>query len=498
MLRPLTSSGRKSILPTAASLTAVSLATLIAYSLRLNLAATVLLQLLVVVIAALRIGFWQATLISVFANVCLVYFIVPPVFSFVISDPQNWVALGVFEFTALVVSRLSTEAQQEAANAANRQREIERLYQFSCELLLLDRTRAPGLSIVNLIQKLFGADGVALYDSAAGRLEYAGKGDSLLQESGRSGKYDPTLETNTEKRIFLQKLLADGEHIGNLALRGSLITEMTFNAISSLTLATLERWRSFEKESRAEGDRQTEQLRAAVLDALAHDFKTPLTSIRTASSTMLTMKQLNGTEENLVSIIDAESRKLDQLTTRLLQTSRLDSADVRLHLEITDVQDIVRDTLSSLADQLRGRSVRTNLPVRSMEFPLDRDLMVMALSQIVDNAAKYSDPGTTINICLEQRSNEAHISVHNVGPVIPSDQLRRVFERFYRSPESESRSRGTGLGLSVTKKIVEAHGGRVGARSGIQGTTFFLSLSPDRVAGEANCLSAGRSQAHYA
>ncbi len=497
MLRPLTSSGRKSIAPTAAGLIAVSLATLIAYSLRLNLAATVLLQLLVVVMAALRIGFWQATVISVFANLCLVYFIVPPVFSFVISDPQNWVALGVFEFTALVVSRLSTAAQQEAANAANRQREIERLYQFSCELLLLDRTSSPNPSIVKLIEKLFGASAVALYDSAADRLELAGNCDSLLQECARTGKCDASLETNGG-RVFLQTLSAEREQIGNLLLRGSLVTEVIFNAISSLTVATLERWRSFEKESRAEGDRQTEQLRAAVLDALAHDFKTPLTTIRTASSAMLTMKRLDMTGEKLATIIDSESRKLDQLTTRLLQTSRLDSADVRLHLELTDVQDIVRDTLSSLADQLRGLSVRTNLPVPSVELALDRDLMVMALSQIVDNAVKYSDPGTTISVSVELRSHEARIAVHNLGPIIPQEQLGRIFERFYRSPDVESRTRGTGLGLSVTKKIVEAHGGRVGARSGTQGNTFFLSLSRGRVPAEPTSLDARTSQAHYA
>ena len=122
MRRPLTT-----FAPTVIGILTVGLATFLAYSFRLNLASTVLLQLLVVVVAALRIGFWQATFVSIFANVCLAYFIVPPVFSFVISDAQNWVALIVFEFTALVVSRLSTKAQLEAASAASRQREIERL-----------------------------------------------------------------------------------------------------------------------------------------------------------------------------------------------------------------------------------------------------------------------------------------------------------------------------------------------------------------------------------
>jgi signal transduction histidine kinase len=105
--------------------------------------------------------------------------------------------------------------------------------------------------------------------------------------------------------------------------------------------------------------------------------------------------------------------------------------------------------------------------------------MVTALSQIVDNAAKYSYPESTITIFLEPFPAEVRISVHNIGPAIPSHQLHRLFERFYRSPCFENLSVGTGLGLSVTKKIVEAHGGTVGVQSGMGGTTFYVSLRPE-------------------
>ncbi len=479
MLRPLTSSGPKSIIPTAIGLLAVGMATFFAYWLRLNLASTVLVQLLVVVVAALRIGFWQATLVSVFANVCLVYFIVPPLFSFVISDPQNWVALIVFEFTALVVSRLSTKAQLEAANAASRQREIERLYEFSRQLLLFDRQQAPGPQIVQVIGKLFEASAVALYDCSSQHLEVVGSCAHELQELTRVAHKALTESHLSWQGTFIQTLYTGGQPLATLALCGTVVTDLTFSAISSLTLATLERWRSFENESRAEGERQTERLRTAVLDALAHEFKTPLTTIRTASTAILAMRQIGVTEEKLVSLIDSETGKLNRLASRLLQTSRLDSSEVRLHLEPTEVGDIVRDTLSSLADQLRGHPVRTCGIDNSVEVWLDRDLMVTALSQIVDNAAKYSYPESTITIFLEPFPAEVRISVHNIGPAIPSHQLHRLFERFYRSPCFENLSVGTGLGLSVTKKIVEAHGGTVGVQSGMGGTTFYVSLRPE-------------------
>ena len=294
--------------------------------------------------------------------------------------------------------------------------------------------------------------------------------DDELQELVRGAHH------NGRAAFLMQTLYSSGQPLATLALRGALVPQITFDAIASLTLSTLERCRSFENESRAEGERQTEQLRAAVLDALAHDFKSPLTTIRTASTAILTMRQVGELEEKLVSLIDTESRKLDSLTTQLLQTSRLDSTEVRLHLDLTDAADVIQETVAMLSDQLRGHPVRTYGLENKVELLMDRDLMVTALAQIVDNAAKYSTPGSTISIYLEVLKEGTRIAIHNFGPLIPSDQLERIFERFYRSPRLERYSVGTGLGLSVTKKIIEAHGGTVGVQSGVGGTTFYVSL----------------------
>jgi len=472
----LNTSARHSLLPTALGIFAIGLATFFAYWLSLNLTSTVLVQLLVVVVVALRIGFWQATLVSLFANFCLLYFIVPPVFSFRISDPQNWVALLVFEFTALLVSRLSTTAQLQAANAASRQREIERLYEFSRKLLLVDRRTGPGPQIALLIAGVFEARTVALFDCQTSSLEISGAPDSELEHLARNAHKTPGALPNPAAGTFVETLRIAGQPIATLALCGSAMTQITFQAIVSLTLAAFDRWRSFENESRAEGERQTERLRAAVLDALAHEFKTPLTTIRTASTAVLALHSLPSTEEALVSLIDVETEKLSRLTTRLLQTSHLDSAEVRLHRQLTPAADIVRDTLANHADQLRSHTVRTSGLDSPAELLLDRNLMVTALSQVVDNAAKYSNAGSVISVHLEVHAGQTRISVHSVGPVIPREQWHRLFERFYRSPKFQNQHVGTGLGLSVTKKIIEAHGGKVGVHSGSNGNTFYLEL----------------------
>jgi two-component system sensor histidine kinase KdpD len=494
MLPPLTISARQSIRPTAIALLAVGLATFCAYWLRLNLASTVLLQLLVVVIAALRIGFWQATLVSFVANACLLYFIVPPVFSFAISDPQNWVGLAVFEFTALLVSRLSTSAQLEAANAASRQREIERLYEFSCKLLLLDRRTALGRQVVLLIERTFEVQTVALYDCSSERLEHAGASDRKLEELAIHAHRSLNRLTNAEPPTFIDTLRVADQPIATLAIRGLSMTQMTFHAVASLTSATFDRWRSFENETKAKGERHTERLRAAVLDALARQFKEPLRTIQSASTAMLATQSLGAAEETLVSLIDSEIWKLDRLTSRLLQTSHLDSTEVRLHRELTPAAAIVRETLSILADQLRAHPVRTHGLDCAAEVLLDRDLMVTALSQIVDNAAKYSNPGSTISVSLEGGVEGMRISVHTVGPAIPKEHLNRLFERFYRSPRAQNQPPGSGLGLSVTKKIIEAHGGKVGVRSGNDGNTFYLELPQERSGSETSATSNGQPQ----
>ena len=199
-----------------------------------------------------------------------------------------------------------------------------------------------------------------------------------------------------------------------------------------------------------------------------------------------------------MSLIDTESQKLDRLTTQLLRTSRLDSTEVRLHLELTGAGDIVRDTVSMLTDQLRGHPVRTYGLDNEVEVMVDRDLMVTALSQILDNAAKYANPDSVISINLEVLADRARIAVHNFGPSIPADQLERIFERFYRSPRLENYSVGTGLGLSVTKKIVEAHGGTVEVQSGLGGTTFYLSLRKEEQQPESKPRADGKALASFA
>jgi two-component system sensor histidine kinase KdpD len=269
---------------------------------------------------------------------------------------------------------------------------------------------------------------------------------------------------------------------GAIALRAKHLNPLVADAVASIAAVALERSRSLEKEARAEAARQSEQLRAAVLDALAHAFKTPLTVIRTVSSGLLEAGALNPQETELVSLIDDETVRLTELATRLLQTARLEGTAASATTGECDPAQVVEHVLKSFEAQLDGRQVKVSVPDVSLSNPrlvvsANPDLVATALSQLIDNAIKYSFQGTPISVSVTTGTAEAVFSVHNLGPSIQPEDRERIFERFYRSPGTEYRAAGTGLGLSITRKVAEAHRGRAWVVSGeASGTTFFFTL----------------------
>jgi two-component system sensor histidine kinase KdpD len=249
------------------------------------------------------------------------------------------------------------------------------------------------------------------------------------------------------------------------------------DAVASLSFIALERALSLDKETRADAARKAEELRTAVLDALAHAFKTPLTAIRTASSGLLEMGSLAAPTWELVSLIDEEAERLNTLATRLLQMARLDSAQIRLQPDAVSIPRLLQEILAEHASALVNYSVTVEIPDPDLAVDADADLLKMAMKQFVDNAMKYSKPGSRIRISVREAGRELVFSVHNFGPFICATERERVFERFYRSPEMRHGVAGTGLGLSVAKKIVDAHRGRIWVTSDeAAGTTFYLAL----------------------
>jgi two-component system sensor histidine kinase KdpD len=454
----------------------VALLTFCAYVLRLELSTAGFLYLLIVVIVAQVCGFRQATIISLFAVACLDYFIVPPIFSFEFGGTANFVALVTFESCALIVSRLSAREKRHALEAQWQRNALEKLYRVSRGTLQLDLQSPPAPQIVRLVRDHFSLECVALYDEALADCASSGDCSAGELELVRNAYIDG-VDKDDPLAFASQRILRAGDRLtGALYLRGA-IDPLTADALASLTAIALERSRSFEKESQAEAGRRSEQMRTAVLDALAHAFKTPLTAIRTASSGLLEIGHLSEPQLDLALLVEEQSADLNDLVTRLLQTARLDAASVTVVPESVAVSSLIMEVLAGQRGKLDQHPVEVSIPDSSLATQGDRGLLATIVGQFVDNAAKYSAPGTPIRVAAEGNHSQVVISVHNEGVPIRLEDRERIFERFYRCPETKDVAPGTGIGLSIARKAAEAHHGHVWVISGEgEGNTFFVSL----------------------
>jgi two-component system sensor histidine kinase KdpD len=457
---------------------ALALLTWGGFLLQINLLTISLLYLLIVVAAASLFGFWQASLTSILAVLLLDYFFEPPLFSFQVESSGIFVALATFEVTALAISRFHGREMRIAREAAIHRAGMEQLYELSRSTMLLDLHQPPGPQLSTLIRRIFDLRAVAVFDANLGRQDRVGEWEigeeNLAKECFLRDAEEDDLQSNLSRRVLRSGLGV--ERVGALVVCGKLNPRVV-DALAALAAMAIDCHRSFEKEDRAETAKQTEQLRAAVMDALAHELKTPLTAVQTASSGLLELGGLTDSQTELVTLINDEAIRLSRLCTRLLVTAKLEGREVGLELSDVNAKELIQEVLadSSLSSETGRMEVTVDDP--ELTFNGDRGLLTMILAQYIDNARKYSAPDTPIGIAARRSHTEALISVHNIGSTIRIEDRERVFDRFYRAPGTRDSVPGTGIGLSVAKKAAEAQHGHVWVISGErEGTTFFLSL----------------------
>jgi len=458
-----------------AAILTVVVISLAAFQLHFTLAVTAFILFLLIVVAALQLGFWQATLTSVVGVVFLDFLFTPPLFSLK-ADATGVMALVAFEAAAVVVSRLSAQVQHQARIAKQQSINMERLYELARNILLVTRHEPVGKQVAAFVHQAIGVNSVALFD--AGTLQVYGAGDASadLEQKARNTWLADKNEEDPAEHTWSRVLRLGHKGTGAIVLRAAHLSPIVADAIASLAAIALERSRSLEKETRSEAARQSEQLRTAVLDALAHAFKTPLTTIMAASSGLIEAGTLSRSEEDLARLIDEQSVVLNGLTTRLLQTARLEGAEINLRHEECSLGELIEDVMEPYQDQFSRMPARLDIPDPALRVAGDCGLIVTAMRQLVDNAIKYSDPGTEITIAGTRLGSEILISVHNNGPAIKPEDRERIFDRFYRSPGMQHKAAGTGLGLSITRKIAEAHQGKVWTENAEGGPTFYVAF----------------------
>lgn len=447
----------------------------LSFRIGLPLPTVVSLEILLVVLVTLRWGLLSASAVSVVAVLGLDYLFIPPIYKFSVSAPADWISLFTFESTALLVSFLSAKVRSHAADAEVQRSRTAMLYELSQAILLIDRQQSRGAGLAEAIRQTATAEKVYVWDVYTVEpksSDPAGDRDRQLAiDTYRAGTGTDDYDAGLSTRV----LRIGATSIGALVLRGWTVDPSAADAVASLAAVAVERARSLEREARAEAARETEQLRAAVLDGLAHGFKTPLTAILTGSSGLLAIGGLSGGQAELVSLIDHEARNLNDLTSRLLRTAALDSQKFRLNVTRFGVRDLLDDVVASEKASVRDL-IAISLDPMVDEMMGDWNLIRLALSQLIDNAAKYSEVGSTIEIGARQEGSEMVIKVENTGPAIPQKEREKIFERFYRGSDAVHGPAGTGLGLAVVKKIAEAHHGSATVECAGGKTVFFLTL----------------------
>ena len=436
----------------------------------------VLLYLLIIVPVALWCGFWQAAIVSLSAVGLQSYFTARLARTNPAVDPANPIELLAFILTALVISRLSSRVTEHARSSDSWGGQMQDLYEFTRRTPQMNLHVEPGPQLAELVHEIFALEAVIIFDADLHETYQAGYWNVDPQELAQTVYYFESSDDDPETGIARRVLRLGNVPIGSIVMRGD-TSPLTNNAIASLIAVTFDRYRAFANESRIETERQTEQLRSTVLDALAHEYKTPLTAIRAASTGLSEMGKLSAGQADLVSLISEQTDLLSDLTTKLLTTARLDADEVTVHAVPIGVASLIDEVVASLSERLSTMKVAIDLPDDNLVLCCDRRLMTMLLTQYIDNACKYAIYGTTITIRAAQSKNEVIFSVHSFGPVIPIADRERIFDRYYRSSNSSNRASGTGIGLSVAKRAASVHNGYVWVTSDQdEGNTFYAAI----------------------
>ena len=355
--------------------------------------------------------------------------------------------------------------------------------EFTRRTLQMNLSEKPGEKLAEHILRLFGLAAVAIFDADLHEIYQAGRWAVDPSDLVQNVFHFETSNDDPGTGISRRVIRLGAVPIGSLVVRGE-TSALTNTMLAAVIAITFDRYRATANESRIEADRQAEQMRAAVLDNLAHAYKTPLTAIRAASSGLAEMGRMSPAQAELVSLIDEQASLLNDLTNKLLTTARLesgaaDTSAASAHLEPVAAGPLLDEVIGGLGERSAYAKIRVELPDERLSVFCDRELMGMLLTQYVDNACKYSDAGSVITVRAERAGKEVIFSVHSIGPVIPLAERERIFDRYYRSSNSTARAAGTGIGLSIAKRAALAHQGSVWVASDeSQGTTFYAAI-PD-------------------
>lgn len=446
--------------------------------LHVNPTTVALTLLLFILILAAQWSLRYAVVTSLLATFCYNYYFLPPVGTLTVSDPQNWLALLTFLSTAVIGSRLSQRARDEAEEARSRQRELETLFSLSREMLATDNVAELVAAVPRAIIGATHARAAVIYLIEDDRIYQAGteqvadvERPHLRQQASQINAVE---KTGDEFRVPLK---VGVKPRGLLLVRGLTLSSDAMEAIGGLISVSLDRASALENVAHAEATKESERLRSLMIDSITHELRTPLTSIKGAASILLsTQIEKEEDRRELLTIIDEESDRINKLVSQAVEMSQLDAMQVHMNFERVDIEEVIKSAQEDCTWVGEHHPVEVRLQ-QKRDIVADQEFLKKVVSNLLENAAKYSEDQSPIVVTTTVESGFLVTSVADKGIGIDSHEQGLIFDRFYRAPMHNQRISGTGMGLSISKAIVEAHGGTMQVISRLgEGSVFSFSI----------------------
>jgi two-component system, OmpR family, sensor histidine kinase KdpD len=447
---------------------------------------TTALVLVIPVVVGAVIGGFTAGAAGVAAGFLIYdYFFIPPYKTLNVGGAQDWAALGVYVIVMLLVARVVDRLDTTRMDALRGREAIRRVAEVS-ELLVGDQPVEELLrNIVATAQTMFNVPGVSLLELEDGQLVVvASAGEPLTSDELR--QLDPHSGTpirvgtvaGSPGELRTVALSPSGRPVGILAMRGLSIAESdraVLNTFANDAALALERAQLREQALRSKLLEEADRFRRGLLGAVSHDLRTPLATIKVASSTLSTRGELLSLEDSrlLYQLIEIESDRLTRLVTNLLDMTRIEAGVLTLHRTTMSVSDLVAESVAAMGLTLNDHTLDVSAPASLPEVNIDRVLMGQVLVNLLDNAVRHAPAHSVIAVKGERRGSQVVLSVADHGPGVPVGDRDTIFDRFTQL----STGGRAGLGLTIAKTFVEAHGEHVWyEETPAGGATFVLSL----------------------
>lgn len=501
LLRPdyyLNVPGSRLALHAGISLAVVATATAALFAMGVGSPTTVALAYLLVV---LFVASWTtlpvAVVTSVVAMLTLNYCFMPPVGTFVIADPHNWVALGAFLIVAVVATHLSSTARARAQEAVERRNEVTRLFDLSRDVLLTTDSDGASAALARHVARRFelpivtiavpgevegwtkthgGASAPQVDDRELDTAWAAARGGLEFDANTRSYGGHRTVGEGSDLLVAVPVRV--GVRPVALALLGGRHLEPgTADAIAGVVAIALERARFLDERRLAELSRQRADLTSALLAALGHDLRTPLTAIRVAVTNASDASLPDGVRAEQTALAVSEVDHLSRLLQEILDMARIEAHAVHAERQWVTAGAVVEAALAHAGSAL-GRHRLAIDADETTELQVDPRLTSAALAHVLENAAKYSPPGTCITVAATSEHDGLQMVVDDEGPGLRDEDLDRLFEPFVRGSAGRQVAGGTGLGLAITRGLLGAEGGRIWAERAPSGGARLTMAIP--------------------